>query len=146
MIVSEQLGAAECRDLLERCSVGRVAVCTPVGPRIVLVSYILHGDAVVFRTSPYSELSTYGWDADLAFEVDALEEPAQRGWSVVAVGRAHLVADPDEVRDILREHQLQAWAPGSRNLYVQLPWRQLTGVRLGDGGRPQPIEPHRDTV
>jgi nitroimidazol reductase NimA-like FMN-containing flavoprotein (pyridoxamine 5'-phosphate oxidase superfamily) len=146
MITSVQLSADQCRDLLETGSVGRVAVCTPVGPRIVPVSYSLHGDAIVFRTAPYSELSTYGWDTDLAFEVDALDVQARHGWSVVAIGRAHVVADSDEVRSIRREHEPQPWVPGSRNLYVKLPWRQLTGVRLGDAAPPRAMVPHRGAV
>jgi nitroimidazol reductase NimA-like FMN-containing flavoprotein (pyridoxamine 5'-phosphate oxidase superfamily) len=70
MNASVQLGDSECRELLSGGVVGRVAMATPVGPRIVPVNYSLHGDAIVFRTAPYSELSTYGWDTDLAFEVD----------------------------------------------------------------------------
>ena len=65
---------------------GRVAMATPVGPRIVPVNYTLHGDAIVFRTAPYSELSTYGWNTELAFEVDHLDSRPTQGWSVVAVG------------------------------------------------------------
>ncbi len=130
------IGATECRDLLACGVVGRVAMATPVGPRIVPVSYSLYGDAIVFRTAPYSELSTYGWDTDLAFEVDDLDYDTQQGWSVVAVGRAHVVSDHDEVQRIRRECETQPWAAGTRNLYVALAWRQLTGVRLGDH-RPQ---------
>ena len=45
-------------------------MATPVGPRIVPLNYRVHGNSIVFRTAPYSELSSYGWDTDLAFEVD----------------------------------------------------------------------------
>jgi nitroimidazol reductase NimA-like FMN-containing flavoprotein (pyridoxamine 5'-phosphate oxidase superfamily) len=136
MNTAVELTRSECRDLLERGVVGRVAMATPVGPRIVPVNYTVHGDAIVFRTAPYSELSTYGWDTDLAFEVDELDLSAHQGWSVVAIGRAHIVDDPDEVQRIRREGDLQPWAPGSRNLYVKLGWRQLSGVRLGDDWSP----------
>jgi uncharacterized protein len=146
MIASVQLNAAQCRALLEKGSVGRVALCTPVGPRIMPMSYKVHGDAIVFRTAPYSELSSYGWDTDLAFEVDTLDEQARRGWSVVAIGRAHVVADADEVQSIRREHEPQPWATGSRNLYVKLPWRQLTGVRFGDAVPPRAMVSHRGIV
>jgi nitroimidazol reductase NimA-like FMN-containing flavoprotein (pyridoxamine 5'-phosphate oxidase superfamily) len=132
MTSSVLLGPSECRDLLAGGVVGRVAMATPVGPRIVPVSYSLHGDAIVFRTAPYSELSTYGWDTDLAFEVDDLDYETHQGWSVVAVGRAHVVSDLDEVQRIRREWEPRPWAPGTRNLYVALVWRELTGVRLGN--------------
>src|ERR1700712_4088821 len=119
---SVPLGTAECRDLLASGVVGRVAMATPVGPRIVPVSYSLHGDAIVFRTSPYSELSTYGWDTELAFEIDDLDYGTNQGWSVLAVGRARVVRDPDEVQRIRREWEPRPWAPGMRNLYVALAW------------------------
>ena len=124
-----QLTAEECRTLLEQGVVGRVAMATPVGPRITPVNYVVHGDAIVFRTAPYSELSTYGWNADLAFETDRLDDDARLGWSVVAVGRAQAVEDPDEIQRIRRTGDPDPWAPGARHLYVRLVWRQLTGVR-----------------
>jgi nitroimidazol reductase NimA-like FMN-containing flavoprotein (pyridoxamine 5'-phosphate oxidase superfamily) len=145
MSTAVPLSTSECRDLLEEGVVGRVAMATPVGPRIVPVSYRVHGDAIVFRTAPYSELSTYGWDTDLAFEVDELDHEAHAGWSVVAIGRAHVVDDPEEVRMIRRENEPQPWASGSRHLYVKLAWRQLTGIRLGDD-RTEQVEVSRRHV
>jgi uncharacterized protein len=132
MSTAVPLSTSECRDLLAGGVVGRVAMATPVGPRIVPVSYRLYGDAIVFRTAPYSELSTYGWDTDLAFEVDELDFEAHAGWSVVAIGRALVVDDPDDVQLIRRDGEPQPWAAGSRHLYVKLAWRQLTGIRLDD--------------
>ena len=85
-------------------------MATPVGPRIAPVNYVVHEDAIVFRTAPYSELSTYGWNVDLAFEIDQL--------------------DPDDVQRIRRTGDPEPWAAGPRHLYVSLVWRQLTGVRL----------------
>jgi nitroimidazol reductase NimA-like FMN-containing flavoprotein (pyridoxamine 5'-phosphate oxidase superfamily) len=121
-------------------------MATPVGPRIVPVSYRVYGDAIVFRTTPYSELSTYGWDTDLAFEVDDLDHEAHAGWSVVAIGRAQVVDDPDEVQRIRREREPQPWAAGSRQLYVRLTWRKLTGIRLGDDETQQAMVSHRHIV
>jgi nitroimidazol reductase NimA-like FMN-containing flavoprotein (pyridoxamine 5'-phosphate oxidase superfamily) len=146
MNTSVQLDAAECRDLLEGGVIGRVAMATPVGPRIVPVNYSLHGNAVVFRTAPYSELSTYGWDTDLAFEIDHFDYDTHQGWSVVAVGRAHVVSDPDEVQRIRREWEPRPWAPGTRNLFVKLAWRDLTGVRLGDDWTRRSMMPTRRVV
>jgi nitroimidazol reductase NimA-like FMN-containing flavoprotein (pyridoxamine 5'-phosphate oxidase superfamily) len=127
-----QLTVGECRDLLVEGVVGRVAMATPVGPRITPVNYVVHGDAIVFRTAPYSELSTYGWNVDLAFEVDRLDHDTRLGWSVVAVGRARVVEDPDEIARIRRAGDPAPWAPGPRHLYVSLAWRELSGVRLAE--------------
>ena len=90
-----ELTIDECLELLNSGLVGRVALSTPVGPRIVPVNYAMYGDAIVFRTAPYSELGTYGWNADVAFEIDNIDYEKHQGWSVVAIGRAELVEDPD---------------------------------------------------
>jgi uncharacterized protein len=128
---SSEMSVEECRSLLNGGVVGRVAMATPVGPRIVPVSYAVHGEAIVFRTAPYSELSTYGWNAELAFEIDDLDYESYSGWSVQAVGRAHVVDDPSEVQAIRRAWDPRPWAAGLRNLYVKLAWRELTGLRIG---------------
>ena len=143
---SNLLAPQECRELLAGGVVGRVAMATPVGPRIVPVNYAVHDESIVFRTAPYSELSTYGWNTDLAFEVDHLDFETHLGWSVVAVGRAHVIDDPDEVQRIRAQWDPRPWAPGSRNLYVKLAWRELSGVRLGNDWTRATMQPHRRTV
>ena len=90
----------ECERLLRGNVVGRVALSTPDGPHIVPVNYAVVDDAVVVRTSPYSVLGTYGRDAVLAFEVDQFDHENQRGWSVVARGRAEVVTEPADLDHI----------------------------------------------
>lgn len=90
----------------------------------------MHKDAIVFRTAPYSELGTHGWNVEVAFEIDRIDYELHQGWSVVAVGQTELVEDPDEVAEIRRTWDLRPWAPGQRNLYLQLNWRELTGRRV----------------
>lgn len=122
---------AECRAALETVPVGRVAVCTRDGPEIVPVNYTLLDESVVFRTSPFSMLAANVPDALVAFEVDHLDEASHRGWSVLARGRAHVIEDPEELQRVQRLAPPSPWAPGSRNLYVRLPWKALTGRRVG---------------
>lgn len=125
-----QMTVAECRDLLVDSVVGRVAMATPVGPRIVPMTYSLHGDAIVFRTAPDTELSSHGWDTVLAFEVDDLDDHQPlEGRSVVAVGPAHLVTVPEEIERIRAGWNPRTWAAGHRAVYVELVWRDLTGQR-----------------
>lgn len=126
----------ECLEQLHAGVVGRVAMSTPVGPRILPVNYAMYGDAIVFRTSPYSELGTYGWNSELAFEIDHIDYERHQGWSVIAIGRSELVEDPDDVADIRRTWDPRPWAAGQRNLYIKLVWRDISGRRLGaDWGR-----------
>ena len=126
-----ELTVDECRVLLREGGVGRIAITTPSGPRIVPVNFAVAGDTIVFRTSPYSELATYGWRGDLAFETDRLDYDSRSGWSVVVVGRAEMVEDPQEVRDLHNTVPLSPWAGGQRHLYFRLRWRDISGRRLG---------------
>ena len=126
-----ELTVDECLDLLAGGVVGRVAMATPMGPRIVPVNYVMNEDAILFRTTPYSELGTYGWNTDLAFEIDHLDYDRHQGWSVMAVGRAELIEDPEELRDIRAHWDPAPWATGRRHLYIRLRWRDVTGRKVG---------------
>ena len=141
-----ELSVKECVDLLNGGIVGRVAMCTPIGPRIVPLNYAMSDDAIVFRTMPYSELGTYGWDTDLAFEIDHLDYEKHQGWSVVAIGRASMVEDPDELRAIRAGWDPTPWVGGRRYLYIKLRWRDLTGRRIGADWTRASMSPVRQTL
>lgn len=133
MDVPTELLYAECHELLSGGVFGRVAVCTPEGPRILPVNYSVVGESIVFRTSAYGVVATHGWNLPIAFEVDHVDYADHRGWSVVATGPARRVEDPAEVSLIQRTWDPHPWAGGSRPLYVRLAWEELTGRRLGAG-------------
>lgn len=146
MATPVELTVDECLELLSGGVIGRVALATPVGPRIVPVNYAMYDDAIVFRTAPYSELGTYGWNNELAFEVDHIDYEKHQGWSVVALGRAQLVDDADELRAIREHWDPRPWASGQRNLYMKLVWHDLTGRRLGGDWDRSSMMPVRRTV
>lgn len=125
-----ELSGGECLELLQRQSVGRVAISTPVGPRLVPVNYRVQGDGIVFRTTPYSELGTYARDALLAFEVDEIDYATASGRSAVLVGRAEVVEDPAELRRIQAEANPTPWPAGRRSMYIRVRIRDLTGRRI----------------
>ena len=129
MQVPTELSYDECRSLLESGEMGRVAVSTPLGPRIIPVNYTIAESSVIFRTTPYSVLGTYARNTNLAFEVDHVESD-HHGWSVVAVGRANMVENLDELREIRAEWDPKPWAGGKRSMYFRMPWHELTGRRL----------------
>lgn len=123
----------KCHELLSGGIVGRAAVCTPAGPRIVPVNYAVFDESIVFRTTPYSVLGTYAWNTALAFEVDHVDYEDHRGWSVVATGRGSMVEDPEELAAIKTFWNPRPWASGARLLYVRLRWDELSGRQLGAG-------------
>lgn len=125
-----ELTVQECLDLLSGGVIGRIALATPVGPRIIPVNYAVYDGAIVFRTSPYSELATYGPRSDAAFEIDQLDHERQQGWSVVAFGRVEALT-PAEIEDLRKIWDPRPWAGGHRNLYLKLTWRDVSGRRIG---------------
>jgi nitroimidazol reductase NimA-like FMN-containing flavoprotein (pyridoxamine 5'-phosphate oxidase superfamily) len=129
-----ELSYAECCALLARQRAGRVAVATPDGPHIIPLNYSVVGESIVFRTTPFSVLATYGRNAKLAFEVDHFRDEQRLGWSVVARGRADVVTDPAELDRIRKGAVPLPWADGSRNLYFRLDWKELSGRTLGREG------------
>lgn len=133
------LSYAECRAVLELGEVGRVGFCTPDGPYIIPVNYTVLDEAIAFRTSPLSVLASQARGAVVAFEVDHLDPERQSGWSVLARGRPEVVDDPRDVDRIRRLAQPVPWASGSRNLYLRVVWKTLTGRQVGEN------EPRRFT-
>ncbi|HET6699843.1 MAG TPA: pyridoxamine 5'-phosphate oxidase family protein [Nocardioidaceae bacterium] len=126
-----ELTIEECLELLTGGVLGRVAICTPLGPRIIPLNYAVHDDSVIFRTTPYSVVGTYGWNTELAFEVDHIDYEKHQGWSVVAIGRGEMIDDPDQLRAIQSGWDPTPWAGGRRHLYIRLRWRDLSGRRIG---------------
>jgi nitroimidazol reductase NimA-like FMN-containing flavoprotein (pyridoxamine 5'-phosphate oxidase superfamily) len=121
----------ECERLMRTGDVGRVAICTPDGPHVVPVTYWVDDRSVIFRTSPYSLLGTYARNSLLAFEVDQVDEGAHRSWSVVARGRCRSVDNHDEIARLEATSPPRPWAAGSRNLFLTIPWSEISGRRLG---------------
>ena len=141
-----ELSQEECRHLLSAGLVGRVAVCTPVGPHIVPVNYGVVDDNVVLRTSPYSILGSHARGTTLALEVDQFDYERQHGWSVVVRGRAEAVTNAEELTHVRTVWEPRAWAAGQRNLYLRIPWSELTGRRLGAGWSPSDELPVRRVI
>jgi nitroimidazol reductase NimA-like FMN-containing flavoprotein (pyridoxamine 5'-phosphate oxidase superfamily) len=141
-----ELSSDECRELLSAGFVGRVAMSTPLGPHIVPVNYAVVDDAVVLRTSPYSVLGSHARGSILALEVDDFDYERQRGWSVVARGRAEAVTSAEDLNHIRSVWDPNAWASGQRNLYLRIRWSELTGRRLGRSWNPVSELPVRRAI
>ncbi|MGW1605614.1 pyridoxamine 5'-phosphate oxidase family protein [Streptomyces eurythermus] len=124
------LGQEECRALLSTHGVGRVAVSGPDGrPVVVPVNYGVVEDAIVFRTAPASVVARAA-ETEVAFEVDHVDEALSQGWSVLAVGPASVVTDPEVIRELgLRAHTTP-WAGGRRDMWVSVRPTRLTGRRI----------------
>jgi transcriptional regulator with XRE-family HTH domain len=124
-----ELDEDECRALLSTHGVGRVALTTEDGPVVYPVNYdVVDGD-LVFRTAP-DAAPAEAVDAEVAFEVDRVDEAMSRGWSVLALGRAEAMRDPEEVRRLQQRARSSPWAGGQRTLWVRIRPTRLTGRRI----------------
>ncbi|KPI11012.1 pyridoxamine 5'-phosphate oxidase family protein [Streptomyces mirabilis] len=128
------LGPDECRARLSTHGLGRVAVSTPGGPAVVPVNYEVVDDAIVFRTAPNSAPAA-AVGTDVAFEVDHVDEAMSQGWSVLAVGPARAVTEPEAVRRLADHAHSKPWAGGERELWVSIRPTQLTGRRISPSDR-----------
>ncbi len=146
MYESFDLSETECEDLLRAGLVGRVAVCTPTGPHVVPVNYSVVDGALVLRTTPYSLLGSQVRGSMLALEVDHFDYEYQRGWSVVARGRAEMVTAAGELENIRATWNPNTWVAGARTLYLRMRWSELTGRQLGRDWDPMATLPVRRAV
>jgi nitroimidazol reductase NimA-like FMN-containing flavoprotein (pyridoxamine 5'-phosphate oxidase superfamily) len=128
-----ELSQEKCEELLRASIVGRVAFNTAEGPQIMPVNYTTVGDAILFRTTPYSRLGMHADGSLLAFEIDQIDYDDHRGWSVVATGTGERVKDTSALESATPFWNPKPWAAGARVLYIQLRWKQLTGRRIGGG-------------
>ncbi|MGW4173793.1 pyridoxamine 5'-phosphate oxidase family protein [Streptomyces chartreusis] len=124
------LGSDECRTLLSTHGVGRIAVTASDGrPAVVPVNYEVVDDTIMFRTAPDS-VSAAAVGTDVAFEVDHVDEAMSQGWSVLAVGPASVVTEPDAVRTLSERAHSRPWAGGQREMWVSIRPTSLTGRRI----------------
>ncbi|MGX4695320.1 pyridoxamine 5'-phosphate oxidase family protein [Streptomyces sp. JNUCC 63] len=124
------LAPKECRTLLSTHGVGRVAVSASDGrPVVVPVNYEVVDDAIVFRTAPDS-VTAAAAEREVAFEVDHVDEALSQGWSVLAVGPASVVTDPEAVRRLIQHAHTTPWPGGEREMWVSIRPTSLTGRRI----------------
>lgn len=121
------ISPARCRELLETQGVGRVAWQTADGPQILPVTYAWHEGTIIFRTSPHGVLSELIRPTEVAMEIDEIDQKTRRGWSVVVQGRAHGVAEADELARLWTAGDVVPWASGIRNVFIQITPHKVTG-------------------
>ncbi|WP_066936403.1 DUF1918 domain-containing protein [Streptomyces sp. NBRC 110611] len=124
-----ELGPDECRDRLGTHGVGRIAVSSPDGLSVVPVNYEVVDGAIAFRTGA-GTVPAEAAGAEVAFEVDHVDEAMSGGWSVLAVGPARAVTEPNAVRRLNERAHSRPWAGGERPLWVLIDPERLTGRRI----------------
>jgi len=132
--VIDQLEKDECLRLIAPGGVGRIAYASRFGPAVLPVNYVLHDGSVVFRTTEDSPLDEdlrtgiTGADYAVAFEIDAMDTVGRLGWSVLLQGPAHRLTGGDRVW--AERSGVESWAPGDRDLFIQVIPTRVTGRRI----------------
>lgn len=114
--------------LKETTTLGRLAFRSSRGQELLPVNFVFRDDKVYFRTSAQSVLSelTVG-QSDVAFEIDYPDRMTQHGWSVLVKGRVREVS----LEDVdLALHGPRPWAPGTREILIELTPDTISGRRI----------------
>ena len=126
-----ELSPQESVQLLSSASMGRVVFTARALPAIRPVNHIVDDDYVIIRTDTRASITSElraGGETVVAYEADAIDQDQQLGWSVVVVGVAHRVIDPDEAAVYRRV--LRSWAAGTRDQVIAIHIDLITGFRL----------------
>ena len=124
-----ELTEPRCWELLARKSIGRLAVSITNHPDIFPVNYKVNDGTIVIRTAEGQKLAAAVLGTSVAFEVDALDETTETGWSIVVKGTA---AEPQRLEDYLSAEDLEIspWASGAKSRYIIITPDQITGREL----------------
>jgi len=128
----ETLDRDECVALLERSSLGRIAVVIDGRPLVFPVNFALDGEAIAFRTDEGTKLFA-ARNGPVAFECDGADPVYHTGWSVLVTGNAEEVQNAADVARMTRL-PLQPWCPGAKSTWLRIRPRMLTGRRIPPPG------------
>lgn len=128
-----ELTREECLQRLARASFGRLAVAgSGAAPVIRPVNYYFdeRSQSVVFRTRDGSKLAALLHSAQAAFEIDEIESPARRGWSVVLTGATEEITDAGELKR-LATLAGEPWVEGCAEHWIRIRARSVSGRSIG---------------
>lgn len=132
----------ECLQLLEAHlpKVGRLGIVHDGRPDVLPVNYAVIDGEVVFRTGLGEKLAAAIHNAPVAFEVDAIDESWQEGWSVVVHGHAVVLHDEAEIARFDR-HLARSWVPVKRTHHIKVEMDAITGRSIDTSPRRRAAAP-----
>jgi hypothetical protein len=117
--------------LLSSVPLGRIVFTARALPAIRPVSHLVDGDYVIIRTDGSAAItSELRADAGtvVAYEADVIDMTERLGWSVIVVGVARRVTDPDEAA--IYRRSLRSWVSGAKDQVIAIHADMVTGFRL----------------
>lgn len=126
-----ELTASECLALLPTVPIGRLVHTARALPTVTPVTFVLGEHGVYLRTSAASSSVKAARDGVVvAFEVDDFDPEQRTGWSVVVLGHAREVHDPQVLAEV-DALGLVPWAGGAREQVVRIDLELVSGRRVG---------------
>jgi hypothetical protein len=126
---AEALDDVECRRLLGTLDFGRLVFTRGALPVVQPVRFRVRNGEVLIPTRAGSKLARAVRGAVVAFEGDCLDTLTGAGWTVTAVGPAHVLTDSDDIAAAALLG-LQTWIPTARYSYVAVQIGILRGYRV----------------
>lgn len=127
----EDIPTSECADLLEASWLGRLGVVVDGHPEIFPVNHVYDRatGTVLFPTPPGTKLENALGSPLVAFEVDGMLPDDLVGWSVLLVGAAEEVTDPEVIASAASLRRA-VWALSERSHWLRIRPVKLTGRRI----------------
>jgi len=126
---SMPLSTDECLRLLSTVPVGRVVFTEHALPAAQPVNFTALPDGVAFRTRAGGTLDLAVRGSVVGFQADAYDPERCAGWSVLVIGHAEEVSDPEARRAV--HHTVQPWAGGQRERILKVRFERITGRQVG---------------
>ena len=128
--VITKLARADCLALLPSVRVGRVVFTHHALPAIRPVNFVVDDGDIVVRTGKGSALAAATGDAIVAFEVDEIDVEKETGWSVVVIGLAQQIVQPDIIDRM--SIRVKPWGapPQREDFFVRIRTELVSGRRI----------------
>ncbi len=140
----EVLSPVACERHLRTEEVGRIALPVDGHPEVFPVNYAVDDEGdIFFRTAPGTKLASVSTAPEVAFEIDGFDEEHHVGWSVLVIGTAVHLGDPDQIMKA-RALPLQPWASGEKAEIVRLRPHSISGRRIHRPITPQARRDHEE--
>lgn len=126
-----EIPARECEDLLESAPLGRLGVVIDGRPEIFPVSHVFDRDqgCVMFPSNEGTKMhAALAWPW-VAFEVDGIGADGSGGWSVLVVGRAEEMSEPD-LMAAAAARRGAPWRTGPGVTWMRIVASKVTGRRI----------------
>ena len=123
----ERLSAEDCWTQLHTSGLGRLAIAAKGMVDIFPVNYLVHDEAILFRSAPGTKLSNLTAAPLVAFEADGFD--GRWHWSVIVHGRATRLSDEADIVESGVE-KLVTWSSTPKFNYVRITPTDVTGIRI----------------